>query len=105
GGRERLVQSQGRNQTPLLVSGAIQILGVLQEQPTNPLEDLLLLALPTFEWVKNNVHTYTMGARIPEESAIFRALDGVEFESSAVKEDGRLQMLPIAETIRVFLIV
>ena len=61
-------------------------------------------ALPTFEWVKNNVHTYTMGTRIPEESAIFRALDGVEFESSAVKEDSRPQMLPIAESIRVCLI-
>jgi hypothetical protein len=40
-----------------------------------------------------------------QESAIFRALDRVEFESSAVKEDSRLQMLPIAEAIRVFLIV
>ena len=45
GGRERLVQSQGRNQTPLLVSGGIQILGILQEQPTNPLEDFLRLIL------------------------------------------------------------
>jgi hypothetical protein len=62
-------------------------------------------ALPTFEWVKNSVQTSAMGARNPEESAIFRALDRVEFESSAVKEDGRLQMLPIAEAIRVFLIV
>ena len=63
------------------------------------------LALPTFEWVKNSVQTLAMGARNPEESAIFRALDRVEFESSAVKENGRLQMLPIAEAIRVFLIV
>src|SRR5271157_198513 len=63
----------------------------------------ILLALPTFEWVKNSVQTSAMGARNPEESAIFRALDRVEFESSAVKEDGRLQMLPIAEAIRVFL--
>ena len=62
-------------------------------------------ALPTFEWVKNSVQMAAIGARNPEESAIFRALDRVEFESSAVKEDGRLQMLPIAEAIRVFLIV
>src|SRR5208282_1254747 len=55
GGRERLVQSQGRNQAALLVSGAIQILGVLQEQPTNPLEDLLLLILSLMEEVASQV--------------------------------------------------
>src|SRR5208337_1716615 len=56
-------------------------------------------ALPTFEWVKINVQKSTTGARNPENSAIFRALDRVELESSAGKEDRRLQMLPIAETI------
>jgi len=69
------------------------------------IRDARSMALPTFEWVKNSVHTSTLGARNPEESAFFRALDRVEFESSAVKEDGRLQMIPIAEAIRVFLIV
>jgi hypothetical protein len=63
------------------------------------------LALPAFEWAKNNIQKTMIGARNREESASFRALDGVEFESSAVKQDGRLQMLPIAEAIRAFLIV
>ena len=62
-------------------------------------------ALPTFEWVKNDVQITIISARNPQDSAVFRALDWVEFESSAVKVDGRLQMVPIAETIRVFLIV
>jgi hypothetical protein len=55
--------------------------------------------------VKNSGQKTTIGARNPEESTVFRALVRVKFESSAMKEDGRLQMLPIAETIRVFLIV
>ena len=48
-----------------------------------------------------NVHKRT---RNPEESGLFRALHRIQLETSAVKEDGRLQVIPIAETIRVFLI-
>ena len=68
------------------------------------IRDARSMALPTFEWVKNSVHTSTLGQN-PEESAFFRALDRVEFESTAVKVDGDLQVLPIAEAIGVFLIV
>ena len=46
-----------------------------------------------------------MAQKNPEESGLFRALDRIKFEASAVKEDGCLQMLPIAEPIGVFLIV
>jgi len=46
-----------------------------------------------------------MALRNPEDSGFFRAVDCVEFESAAVKENGRLQMLPIAEAIIVCLIV
>jgi len=46
-----------------------------------------------------------MALRNPEDSGFFRALDCVEFESAAVKENGRLQMLPIAEAMIVCLIV
>ena len=44
------------------------------------------MALPTFEWVKNNVQMPIIGVKNPEDSAIFRALDRVEFESSAVNK-------------------
>jgi len=64
-----------------------------------------ILALPTFEWVKNNVHTIPWHSGNLEDSGFFRALDCVEFEYAAVKENGRLQMLPIAEAIIVCLIV
>jgi len=41
----------------------------------------------------------------PAESGFFAALDRIQLETSAVKENGRLQMIPIAEAIGVFLIV
>jgi hypothetical protein len=62
-------------------------------------------ALPTFEWAKEYVPMSIMAQKNPEESGLIRALDRIKFEASAVKEDGRLQMLPIAEPIGVFLIV
>ncbi len=41
----------------------------------------------------------------PAKRGVFAASVGVEVQSSAMKEDGRLQMVPIAEAIGVFLIV
>jgi hypothetical protein len=41
----------------------------------------------------------------PQKSGFFRALGWVKFETATVKENGRLQVIPIAEAIGVFLIV
>jgi hypothetical protein len=61
------------------------------------------MALPTFEWVKNDVQQHTKGPRNPIDPGFFRAWVWAEFELSAAKGDSRLRMLAIAEAIRVFL--
>jgi hypothetical protein len=45
------------------------------------------------------------GRETAGKSGVFGARCRVEIETSAMEEDGRLQMLPIAEAIGVFLIV
>ena len=62
-------------------------------------------ALPTFVWVKLAIRMVTNEWETARKSGIFRALGRIEIEPSAMKEDGRLQMLPIPEAIGVFLIV
>ena len=62
-------------------------------------------ALPGFVWVPISVRGSTIGGRHPAKRGVFAASVQVEVQSSAMKEDGRLQMVPIAEAIGVFLIV
>jgi hypothetical protein len=40
----------------------------------------------------------------PRKQGVFAASIGIEVQAAAMKEDGRLQMVPIAEAIGVFLI-
>ena len=63
------------------------------------------MALQAFVWVRDTIRVITNRWKNGRKSGIFRAWIRIEIETSTVKEDGRLQMLPIAEPIGVFLIV
>jgi hypothetical protein len=69
------------------------------------LRNQLRLALPTLQCVKSRGQMYKNRSGNPQKSGFFRALGWVKFETATVKENGRLQVIPIAEAIGVFLIV
>jgi putative transposase len=62
-------------------------------------------ALPGFVWVLISGPTSTTRWPTLRKSGVFAASVGIEVQPSAMKEDGRLQVVPIAEAIGVFLIV
>jgi hypothetical protein len=72
---------------------------------SSPAVNFLFSALQAFVWVRDTIRAVTNRWKNGPKSDIFRAWIRIEIETSTMKEDGRLQMLPIAEAIGVFLIV